>query len=137
VREQQRREPGRAQPPVPNAVDLDKRAAPPLHGKAHPPAEMDEATPSFDDEVTRYHQPRDVGGSAFAFDPDAADAAADLAGDLGATFLSGATHGQDMSDVRMTHEDEEEDELPLVIEAESAPPRARLRLRPRRARRRA
>jgi hypothetical protein len=121
---------------VRSADDLDEFVAPPLHGKAHPPAEMDEVTPSFDDEVTRYHRPHDVGASVFGFDPDAADAAADLAGDLGSTFLSGATNGQDMSDVAMTQGDQEESELPLVIEEESlpAPARARRRLRVRRRR---
>ncbi len=86
---------------------------------------MDEAAPSLDDEVALYHHPRDEGASGFGFDPDAADAAADLAGDLGATFLSGATRGEDMSDLAMSAEGGE-DELPLVLDEgiEESPPEA-------------
>src|SRR5262245_60076328 len=108
--------PGRAEPPLPITDDLEPMVAPPLHGKAHPPSEMDEAVPTLDDEVSLYHRPRDARRSAFGFDPDAADAAADMAGDLGTSFLSGATRGDDMSDVTFSREDEEESDLPLVIE---------------------
>ena len=98
--------------------DAEERAAPPLHGKTHPPDPMDDSTPSLDDEVQLYHRPNDAGTTAFAFDPDAADAAADLAGELGSTFLTGATFGDDVSDVAMTAGDQDENELPLVINFE-------------------
>jgi hypothetical protein len=78
---------------------------------------MDEATPSLDDEVTRFHRPRDESSTMFGFYPEAADAAADLAGDLGSTFLEGATRGEDMSEVAMSNEDREIDnDLPLVLD---------------------
>jgi hypothetical protein len=99
---------------VPITDDLEPRAAPPLHGKAHPPAEMDRAVPTLDDEVALYHRPGDSGSSGFGFDPDAADAAADLAGDLGATFLAGATFGEDMTDADLSPP--EENECPLVLD---------------------
>jgi hypothetical protein len=109
-------EPGRAEPPLPTTDDLEPYVAPPLRAKEHPPGAMDQATPSRDDEVHLYHRPRDEGATAFAFDPDAADAAADLAGDLGATFLTGATRGEDVSEVVASAEEVPEDELPLVEE---------------------
>lgn len=108
---------------MPLTDDLDELVMPPLHGKAHPPAEMDDATPSLDDEVRRYHHhPSDSGTTEFGFDPEAADAAADLAGDLGSTFLTGATRGQDMSDLSMSLGDGDENDVPFVIEDESAEP---------------
>jgi hypothetical protein len=76
---------------------------------------MDDAAPSRDDEVHLYHRPADDNATTFGFDPDAADAAADLAGDLGATFLTGATRGEDVSDVVASEEDVE-NELLLVEE---------------------
>lgn len=113
---------GRAEPPVPITDDLEEFVAPPLPGKIHPPEEMDEATPTLDDEKRRYrHHPNDAGAVEFGFDPEAADAAADLAGDLGSAFLSGATRGEDMSSV--TADERPEDELPLVLD-ESDEPRA-------------
>lgn len=127
-------EPGRAEPPVPVTDDLEPGVAPPLRGKAHPPAEMDEVIPSLDDEVSRYHRPRDQSSSVFGFDPDAADAAADLAGDLGSTFLNAATRGEDMSDVTMSADDRDEDSLPFVIEEQQESPSDRA-LPPRRVRR--
>jgi hypothetical protein len=111
--------PGRAEPPVPMIDDLEEEVAPPLHGKAHPRGEMDEATPTLDDENRRFHHhPNDAGTTDFAFDPEAADAAADLAGDLGATFLTGATRGEDMSDLVSMAEDQAENDVPFVIEEE-------------------
>jgi hypothetical protein len=99
--------------------DLEDQMAPPIHGKAHPRGAMDEATPTLDDEIRRFrHHPNDAGATDFAFDPEAADAAADLAGDLGATFLAGATRGEDMSDVVLTAEDQAENDVPFVIEEE-------------------
>ncbi len=110
---------------MPIVDDLEPFVAPPLHGKAHPPDEMDEATPTLDDEQRGYrHHPSDAGTTEFGYDPEAADAAADLAGELGATFLSGATRGEDMSDVTTSMEDREEGELPFVLDEESEGPPA-------------
>ncbi|MFT3771906.1 MAG: hypothetical protein QM820_41385 [Minicystis sp.] len=75
---------GRAEPPVPITDDLDDSVAPPLPGKLHAIEEMDDATPTLDDEHRNYHHhPNDAGSVEFGFHPEAADAAADLAGDLG------------------------------------------------------
>ena len=131
-------EPGRAEPPVPIVDDLEELVAPPLAGKLHPRDEMDDATPSLDDEVRRYrHHPNDAGGIEFGVDPDAADAAADLAGDLGSAFLAGATRGEDMSDLAMMADDRADDELPLVLDEnaeepveDERPPRQRRARRP-------
>lgn len=102
--------------PSPLAGDVDELAAPPLPGKLHPPEDMDEATPTLDDETRHYrHHPSDAGTTEFGFDPDAADAAADLAGDLGSAFLEGATRGEDISDVAASR-DIDADELPLVLD---------------------
>jgi hypothetical protein len=115
-------EPGRAEPPLPITDDLEAFVVPPLRGKTHPPADMDEATPTLDDEKRSYrHHPNDAGTTAFGFDPDAADAAADLAGELGSTFLTGATYGEDMSDVKMAREEQDENELRLVIDEDESP----------------
>jgi hypothetical protein len=118
--------------------DIDESTAPPLHGKTNPPAEMDGAKPSLDDEVQVYHHSPSEPATHFGFDPDAADAAADLAGELGATFLAGATRGEDMSEVTLS-ENEDENEVPLVLEeapgedegGESLPLPRRRRRRPR------
>jgi hypothetical protein len=112
-------EPGRAEPPIPILDDLDEYMAPPLHGKVHPPAEMGDAIPTLDDAVRAYHHhPNDAGATEFGFDPDAADAAADLAGDLGTTFLEGATSGDDMSDIAAMHDDRDDSDVPFLLEDE-------------------
>jgi hypothetical protein len=114
-------EPGRAEPPFPILDDLDDEGRPPLAGKTHPREDMDEMTPTLDDERRHYaHHPNDAGSVEFGFEPEAADAAADLAGDLGATFLEGATRGEDMSDVEATHSDADEDELTLILDEDGA-----------------
>ena len=60
--------PGRAEPPMPLTDDLEEGIAPPLHGKAHPRAVMDEATPTLDDEKRRFrHHPMGAGATDFAF----------------------------------------------------------------------
>lgn len=101
---------------MPAMGDLDELSAPPLPGKQHPPEDMDEATPTLDDEARSYrHHPSDAGATEFGFDPEAADAAADLAGDLGSAFLEGATRGEDLSDVAASR-DLDEDDLPLVLD---------------------
>lgn len=109
----------RSPPPVLNLDDLDEVVSPPRHGKTHPPGDMDDATPTLDDEVRSYHHhPSDSGTTAFGFDPEAADAAADLAGDLGSAFLEGATRGEDMSDLAAQRSDLDEEELPLLLDEE-------------------
>jgi hypothetical protein len=114
---------GRAEPPVPITDDLDDSVAPPLPGKLHPPEEMGDATPTLDDEHRSYHHhPNDAGSVGFGFHPEAADAAADLAGDLGSTFLEGATRGEDMSDFTAMMDDRGEDELPLVLDEDADEP---------------
>ncbi len=102
--------------PRPVLEDLDEFAAPPLAGKVHPADAMDEVVPTLDDSnrVFRHH-PNEPVGEGFSFDPDSADAAADLAGDLGAEFLEGATRGRDMSDMIMSDE-ERDSETPFLVE---------------------
>jgi hypothetical protein len=115
-------EPGRAEPPVPILDDLERFVAPPLRGKAHPPGDMDGAKPTLDDEQRRYHHhPNDAGSTEFGYDPEAADAAADLAGDMGQSFLEGATRGDDVSDIVAMASDAAEDELPLLLEEMEGP----------------
>lgn len=97
---------------------LDVGAAPPLRGKVNPRSELSDVIPTLDDEVRSYHHhPNDAGSIEFEVNPDVADAAADLASDLGAEFLEGATMGQDLSEVMMSHEDEDGD-LPYLLEDE-------------------
>jgi hypothetical protein len=92
-------------------------ALPPLPAKTHPPAEMDDALPTLDDEVRRYHHhPNEAGTTEFEVDPEAADAAADLAGDFGSQFLEGATRGEDLSSRVFDEEDRRESEVPFLIE---------------------
>ncbi|WP_437683289.1 hypothetical protein [Sorangium sp. So ce131] len=116
----------RAAPPInttelddPFAADLqDTEASPPLRGKVTPRSELSDVVPTLDDEVRGYHHhPNDAGSTGFETNPDAADAAADLASDLGAEFLEGATRGQDLSDVVMSHDDDDGD-LPYLLEDE-------------------
>ena len=96
---------------------------------------MDDATPSLDDEVSLYHQPGDARTSGFGYYPDAADAAADLAGDLGATFLSGATRGEDESDIISSLEDRDEGYASVALGEENLPKPARARARNRKSQR--
>lgn len=104
---------------LPLAEPDEEFTLPPLHGKTNPKAEMGYVVPTLDDEVRSYHHhPNDGGGVDFDVDPYEADAAADLAGDLGCTFLAGATRGEDMSDARMMAEDQAENELPFLIDDE-------------------
>lgn len=108
----------------PFAYDVrdDAEASPPLRGKVHPRSDLSDAVPTLDDEVRRYHHhPNDAGCIEFEVNPDAADAAADLASDLGSEFLEGATKGQDLSDVVMSHEDDDGD-LPYLLEDEELEP---------------
>lgn len=95
-------------PPATEETIDDEFEAPPIRGKEHPSAALSDAVPTLDDESRNYHHhPNESGVVDFDVDPYAADAAADLAGDLGSEFLEGATRGQDMSDVMMTRDDQE------------------------------
>ena len=69
--------------PVPEADDQDEFSAPPIAGKEHPPDAMDEMVPTLDDSHRMFrHHPNEPVSEGFSFDPQGADAAADLAGDL-------------------------------------------------------
>ena len=112
-------EPGRAEPPVPIVDDLEEFVAPPIPGKVHPPTEMGDAIPTLDDPVRHYrHHPNDNDVTEFGYDREAADAAADLAGDLGSNFLEGATRGEDMSELVVESEDRADNDVPFLIETE-------------------
>ena len=102
--------------PRPVLEDLDEFSAPPLPGKVHPAEAMDEPVHTLDDSdrVFRHH-PNDQVSEGFSFDPDNADAAADMAGELGADFLEGATRGRDMSDMMMSDEGQDLD-TPYLVE---------------------
>lgn len=114
---------GRAEPPVPITDDLDDSLAPPMRGKLHPPEDMDDATPTLDDEHrTSRHHPSDSGCVEFGFYPEAADAAADLAGDLGSSFLEGATRGEDLSELAARLDERADEELPLLVDEDGAEP---------------
>lgn len=78
----------------------DRYESPPLRGKSHPPADMGFVVPASDD-VRRVNH-RDF--TEFEVDPVAADAAADLAGELGAQFLEAALEGEEASDLAAEHE---------------------------------
>lgn len=79
---------------------------------------MDEVVPTLDDSDRIFrHHPNDSVGERFSFDPESADAAADLAGELGSDFVEGATRGRDMSDVMLSEEEElSMSETPYLIE---------------------
>jgi hypothetical protein len=102
---------------LPELSEEEDLVSPPIHAKDHPRPEMHDATPTLDDEVRSYHHhPNDAGVTVFGFDPEAADAAADLAGELGTQFLEGATRGEDHGDRVMEAEDALDSEMPFVIE---------------------
>jgi hypothetical protein len=91
--------------------------APPLHGKTDPPAEMDEAYPTLDDERRGYHHhPNDTATTEFEYDPLVGDAAADLAGDFGSQFLEGATRGEDMSERIAGLDDDADGALDMLLD---------------------
>ena len=110
--------------------ELSESVSPPLPGKIHPPAEMGDVTPTVDDEVRNYHHhPSEAAATEFGFYPDAADAAADLAGDFGSQFLEGATRGENLRDRVANADDRSADEMAFLIEEElgedaSAPARS-------------
>ncbi|HVY46119.1 MAG TPA: hypothetical protein VHB21_09580, partial [Minicystis sp.] len=109
--------------PAPSPViDVGDQVAPPLPGKTHPPAEMSDAVPTLDDEHRAFHHhPNEAGAVTFGFDPENADAAADLAGELGAQFLEGATRVEDLSSRVTVAEDSFDAEVPMIIEEELGP----------------
>jgi hypothetical protein len=92
----------------------DEFGAPPLHGKMHP-HDMHFIVPTIDDSHHPHH-PNEAMSSEFDVDPDASDAAADLAGDLGAQFLEGITYGEDMSERALEDAEALENELPYLVE---------------------
>jgi hypothetical protein len=103
----------------PTLFDFDEIESPPLSGKVHPSAELSDAVPTLDDEVRDYrHHPNESGSVEFDVNPYSGDAAADLASDFGSEFLEGATRGQDLSDVIMSHDDAA-GELPSLLDTES------------------
>ena len=97
--------------------DLDESFAPPIPSKVHPQSAMDDVVPTLDDSDRQFlHHPNEPVGEGFSFDPGNADAAADLAGELGADFVEGATNGRDMSDVRLSEEEDVGGESSFVVE---------------------
>ncbi len=106
--------------------DLDEDVAPPLPSKARPRREMARAIATLEDEARSHrHHPSDTAGVEVSIDPGAADAAADLAGDLGANWLEGATCGEDAADLR--HDRDDDAELPLVLDEAGPWPTRRAR----------
>ena len=103
-------------------ADEDLEAsAPPLAGKVHPPHEMRFVVPAPNDEDAPHpHHPNDSGVADFEVNPDAADAARDLAGDLGAQFLEGVTFGEDVSERAIEDAEANDAELPFLIDHEAA-----------------
>ncbi len=100
--------------------DREEFVAPPLPAKQHPAAEMGFVVPTSDDDVRQHpHHPNEGATMEFDVDPEAADAAADLAGDLGAQYLEGATFGEDVSERAIEDTEAEEAELPLLLEEEA------------------
>lgn len=79
---------------------------------------MDDVVPTLDDSDRYFfHHPNEPVGEGFSFDPESADAAADLAGELGADFVEGATNGRDMSDVMFSEEEQDMiNETPFVVD---------------------
>ncbi len=78
---------------------------------------MDDVVPTLDDSDRQFlHHPNESVGEGFSFDPGNADAAADLAGELGADFVEGATRGRDMSDVMLSDEEDAGSESSFIIE---------------------
>jgi hypothetical protein len=97
--------------------DLEDFAMPPLKAKSHPRGDMDEAQLTIDDESREsHHHPNDAGVVEFEVDPEEADAAADLAGDLGAQFLEGATFAEDRSERANHDSDASEAGVPFLLD---------------------
>lgn len=77
---------------------------------------MDDVVPTLDDSDRTFpHHPNEPIHEGFSFDPVAADAAADLAGELSADFIAGATSGRDMSDVILSEEGTEGIEEDMIV----------------------
>ena len=110
--------PGRSRPTDPEELPSDDFGAPPLHGKVHP-HDMHFIVPSVDD-GRHPHHPNEPLAAEFDVDPDNGDAAADLAGDLGAQFLEGITYGEDMSERVLEDAEAQENEIPFLVEDLSA-----------------
>src|SRR4051812_21108675 len=71
--------------PLLHVDDLDESSGPPIPSKSHPQNAMDDVVPTLDDsDRVFHHHPNEPVSEGFSFDPGNADAAADLAGELGA-----------------------------------------------------
>lgn len=78
---------------------------------------MDDVVPTLDDSDREFHHhPNEPVSEGFFFDPGNADAAADLAGELGADFVEGATRGRNMSDVMLSEDEDVGGESSFVVE---------------------
>jgi hypothetical protein len=111
--------------PVTNVDELDLLTSPPLPGKTHPRQAMADVVPTADDDVRMpHHHPSESTAVEFESDPEAADAAADLASELGTDFLEAATRGRDLSDVILEREQEGSSEF-IVSEEEGGDMEAR------------
>lgn len=103
--------------PLYHLDELDESSGPPIPGKVNPRAAMDDVVPTLDDSDRPYrHHPNESGSEALTFDPENADAAADLAAELGADFLEGATRGRNMSDVILSEEADAMNETSFILE---------------------
>lgn len=94
----------------------DRFSAPPIRAKSRDHHEIHGMTPTLDDpHRVEHHHPSDNPAIEFGVDPEYGDAAGDLATDLGAQFLEGATLGEDMSERAIVDADRDE-ELPFLVE---------------------
>jgi hypothetical protein len=93
-------------------------AAHPAGAPARPraPASFDDAPAS-----SKRRRKDDPNVAVFDFDPGHADAAEDLAGELGIQFVEGATRVEDLSDRVVAVEVVEESEVGMIIEDELGP----------------
>lgn len=111
-----RPDPTSHQSPLPQVDELDESIAPPIAAKDQPANVMDDVVPTLDDsDRTLYHHPNEPISEGLTSDPIAADAAADLAGELGADFIEGATGGRDRSDVILSEEGTEGIEEDMIV----------------------
>lgn len=112
-----------APPRYPSTEELEEFVSPPLHGKTHPAGDMGFVVPTSDDEVRHHpHHPNEPASLEFQVDPDVADAAADLAGDLGAQFLEGATYAEDMSERAIQDAEVNDHDVAYLLEEEEVDP---------------
>lgn len=111
-----RPDPTSHQSPLLQVDELDESIAPPIAAKDQPANVMDDVVPTLDDsDRTLHHHPNEPISEGFTSDPIAADAAADLAGELSADFIEGATGGRDRSDVILSEEGTEGIEEDMIV----------------------